>query len=131
MEPKYSLPKCEEYPIENEKKFLRNTLNIDDIIGVKPKKYISNKFLRDSINKDDLKDSSPKKSYIRNDKYNNMDYKDVYKKNNKNTRNTNPLMPIYILFYIIILKLIEIYTKNKEYQREKRYERRHECFRKE
>jgi len=95
LEPKYSLPKCEEFPIENEKKFLRNTLNIDDIIGAKPKKYISNKFLRDSLNKDDIKDSSPKKPYIRKDKYNNMDYKDVYQTKNKSTRNINPLMPIY------------------------------------
>jgi hypothetical protein len=30
-----------------------------------------------------------------------MDYKDVYKKNNKSTRNTNPLMPIYNWKYSI------------------------------
>ena len=101
LEPKYSLPKSEEFPIENEKKFLRNTLNIDDIIGAKPKKYISNKFLRDSLNIDDIKDASPKKPYIRKDKYNYMDYKDVYKKNNKSTRNINPLMPIYNWKYSI------------------------------
>jgi len=101
LEPKYYLPKCEEFPIESEQKFLRNTLNIDDIIGAKPKKYISNKFLRDSLNNDDIKDSSPKKPYIRKDKYNNMDYKDVYIKKNKSTRNINPLMPIYNWKYSI------------------------------
>ena len=93
--PKYSLPKCEEMPIENNTKFIRNTLDIDDIEGAKPKKFISTIFLRDSLNKDDLKDSFPKKPYIRKDKYNNMDYNDIYKIVHKSKRNTNPLMPIY------------------------------------
>ena len=99
--PKYSLPKCEEMPIENNTKFIRNTLNIDDIVGAKPKKFISTIFIRDSLNKDDLKDSFPKKPYIRKDKYNNMNYNDIYKMEYKSKRNTNPLMPIYSWKYPI------------------------------
>lgn len=94
LQPQYNLPKGEEIQIEDNTKFIRDNLYIDDIVGSKCKKQ--NKFLRDSLNKDDLKDSFPKKPYfIRKDKYNNLDYNDISQIKEKSKRNINPLMPLY------------------------------------
>ena len=100
LQPKYNLPRGEEFKIEDKSKFIRDNLYIDDIIGSRSKK--KNIFLRDSLNKDDLKESFPKKQYfIRKDKYNNLEYNDISRKREKSQRNINPLMPIYNWKYTI------------------------------
>ena len=94
LQPQYNLQKGEEIQIEDNTKFIRDTLYIGDIYGSKIKKH--NTFLRDSLNKDDLKYSFPKKPYfIRKDKYNNMEYSDISKIKEKSQRTINPLNPIY------------------------------------
>ena len=100
LEPKYSLPKGEEIQINDQTKFIRDNLYIDDIIGARSKK--SDVFLRNTLNKDDLKDSFPKRPYfIRKDKYNNLDYNDISKLKDKNKRFINPIVPIYSWKYPI------------------------------
>ncbi len=97
LQPQYSLPKCEEIPINDKTKFIRDPLYIGDIkTRIKRRDY----FLRDTLNKDDLKETFPKKLFCkRKDNYNNLDYSDISKKNDKNKRNINPLMPIYTWKY--------------------------------
>ena len=98
--PKYNLSKKQEIEIPPPK-FIRDNINIDDIIGSKPKKFISNSFLRDNLNKDDLKDSFPKKRYERKKFYDNFNYKDINQKMSSITRLINPLSPIYSWKYEI------------------------------
>lgn len=99
LQPVYNLPKSEEYNsndnIDNIKnKFIKDTLNIDDIEGAKPKKF-GNFFLRNTLNKDDIKETFVKKKYIRKEKYNSIDYSDINNIKYKRKVNLNPLNPIY------------------------------------
>lgn len=104
LEPKYSLRYPEPMPIPPPK-FIRDSMEINDIKGTKPKKFINERNLfKEIIKKDEIKDSWPKKPYVRKSKYEYMDYRDVTK-NNLNYRNTNPLKPIYNWNYSDKLKI--------------------------
>ena len=101
LEPKYILPKAENYPPE-EKKFIRDTLDIKDIWGTKPQKFFQWK-TRETFPLDNfgISGSKTKKPYVRknignNIKYHYIDYSDLTLDIFKSKRNTNPLDPIYM-----------------------------------
>lgn len=95
LEPKYSLPKTQPFPVEIPK-FLRDQINISDIKGAKPRPYF--KFqTRETFPLDNhgIDGSKPKKSYVRSTPYNYIDYSDLTKDIFKTKRHTNPLDPVY------------------------------------
>ena len=94
LNPVYNLPKYEEYP-PTPPKFLRNSMSVSDIKGTKP--FNSKKFLRNTLDKSDIKEACVKMPYLRNTKYDNMNYNDVTKAKEFSKRNINPLDPIYYL----------------------------------
>ena len=99
LEPKYILPKVEDYPPE-EKKFIRDTLDIKDIWGTRPQKFFQWK-TRETFPLDNhgISGSKTKKPYVRKNlgsiKYHYIDYSDLTRDIFKTKRNTNPLDPIY------------------------------------
>ena len=94
LEPKYNLPNPPIYPV-TPPKFIRDSMDINDIKGARPKKIGNEKNLfKEPIKKEVVKDSWPRKPYLRKNKYEYMDYRDITKKI-LNNRNTNPLRPIY------------------------------------
>ena len=99
LEPKYTLSKSPEYP-PYEPKFIRDNIDVKDIDGAKPRKITSTKVLRDSLKNDDVKDSWPRKPYVRNTKYEFMDYRDVTNTEFQSNRNTNPLNPFYTMNFV-------------------------------
>ena len=99
LEPKYKLPKSTPYP-PYEPKFLKDSINVDDIEGAKPRKVIGIMQSRNTLNINDIKDSWPKKPYIRKTKYEYIDYTDVTNTEFKTSRNTNPLDPFYTMKFI-------------------------------
>ena len=99
LEPKYQLPKGIPYP-PYEPKFLKDSINVDDIEGAKPTKIIGRMQLRDTMNIKDIKDSWTKKPYIRKSKYEYIDYTDVTNADFKSSRNTNPLDPFYVMSFV-------------------------------
>ena len=99
LEPKYTLSKSPEYP-PYEPRFIRDTIDVKDIDGAKPKKITSTKVLRDSLKNDDVKDSWPRRPYVRNTKYEFMDYRDVTNTEFQSNRNTNPLNPFYTMNFV-------------------------------
>ena len=99
LEPKYQLPKGIPYP-PYEPKFLKDSINVDDIEGAKPTKIIGRMQLRDTMNIKDIKDSWSKKPYIRKSKYEYIDYTDVTNADFKSSRNTNPLDPFYVMSFV-------------------------------
>ena len=103
LEPKYNLPNPPIYPI-TPPKFIRDSMDISDIKGTKPRKIGNEKNLfKEPIEKEVVKGSWPKKPYLRKSKYEYMDYRDVTKKI-INNRNTNPLRPIYNWSYVDNMK---------------------------
>ena len=123
LNPVYQLPSCDNnnYSDDESKKFIRDTLNIKDIEGTKPRKDYYETILeknknnnniipRDNINKfNDNKDNDilieHKKNFHnnRNKLYNSLDYRDVYKKTfdiNTYDSKRNPLDPTYSLSYL-------------------------------
>ena len=94
LEPKYKIDNPPILPIPPPK-FIRDSMEINDIQGTRPKKIGNEKNLfKEPIKKDIIKDSWPRRPYIRKSKYEFLDYRDVT--NQKiNYRNTNPLRPIY------------------------------------
>ena len=99
LQPKYTLKNPEILPI-TPPKFTRNTMDITDIRGSKPKKLGNDKNLfKEPIVKDIIKDSWPRKPYLRKTKYEYLDYRDVTNQT-INHRNTNPLRPIYKWSYV-------------------------------
>ena len=99
LQPKYQLPKGNPYP-PYEPKFLKDSINVDDIEGAKPKKIIGRMLTRDTMNINDIKDSWPKRPYIRKSKYEYIDYNDVTNTDFKSSRNTNPLEPFYVMKFV-------------------------------
>ena len=99
LQPKYQLPKGNPYP-PYEPKFLKDSINVDDIEGAKPKKIIGRMLTRDTMNINDIKDSWPKRPYIRKSKYEYIDYNDVTNTDFKSSRNTNPLDPFYVMKFV-------------------------------
>ena len=99
LEPKYTLPKGNPYP-PYESKFIKDSINVDDIEGAKPRKVIGRIELRDTLNIKDIKDSWTKKPYIRKTKFEYINYNDVTNNEFKTNRNTNPLDPFYIMKFI-------------------------------
>ena len=99
LEPKYKLPSSSAYP-PYEPKFIKDSINVNDIEGAVPKKVIGRMQSRDIMNIKDIKDSWPRKPYIRKSKYEYIDYNDVTNTEFKTSRNTNPLDPFYTLKYI-------------------------------
>ena len=99
LQPKYQLPKGNPYP-PYEPKFLKDSINVDDIEGAKPKKIIGRMLTRDTMNINDIKDSWPKRPYIRKSKYEYIDYNDVTNTDFKSRRNTNPLDPFYVMKFV-------------------------------
>ena len=99
LEPKYTLPKVEEYPPE-QPKFIRDAIDIKDISGARPQKYFQWK-TRETfpINNHGIEGSKTKETYVRkrlgNSKYDYIDYSDLTIDIFKTRRNTNPLDPIY------------------------------------
>ena len=99
LEPKYNLPKVEEYPPQIPK-FIRDSIDIKDIYGTKPQKYFKWK-PRETfpINNYDIEGSKTKEAYVRKNlgsmKYDYIDYSDLTRDIFKSKRNTNPLDPIY------------------------------------
>ena len=123
LNPVYQLPSCDNnnYSDDEAKKFIRDTLDIKDIEGTKPRKDYYETILeknknnnniipRDNINKfSDKKDNdiliAHKKNFQnnRNKLYNSLDYRDVYKKTfdiNTYDSKRNPLDPTYSLSYL-------------------------------
>ena len=99
LEPKYNLPKVEEYPPEIPK-FIRDQIDIRDIQGTFPQKYFQ-WGTRETFPLDNhgIEGSKTQKKYIRNtvgnSKYHYLDYSDLTKEIFKTGRHTNPLDPIY------------------------------------
>ena len=99
LEPKYNLPKVEEYPPEVPK-FIRDSIDIKDISGARPQKYFQWK-TRETFPLDNhgIEGSKTKKTYVRKNlgstKYHYIDYSDLTRDIFKTKRNTNPLDPIY------------------------------------
>ena len=99
LEPKYNLPKVEEYPPEIPK-FIRDSIDIKDISGARPQKYFQWK-TRETfpIDNHGIEGSKTKETYVRqnigNMKYHYIDYSDLTRDIFKTKRNTNPLDPIY------------------------------------
>ena len=99
LEPKYNLPKVEEYPPEIPK-FIRDQINIGDIQGTHPQKYFQ-WGTRETFPLDNhgIEGSKTQKKYIRNTvgncKYHYLDYSDLTKEIFKTGRHTDPLDPIY------------------------------------
>ena len=99
LEPKYTLPKVEEYP-PSVPKFIRDSIDIKDISGARPQKYFQWK-TRETfpINNHGIEGSKTKESYVRkrlgNNKYDYIDYSDLTIDIFKTRRNTNPLDPVY------------------------------------
>ena len=99
LEPKYTLPKVEEYP-PSIPKFIRDAIDIKDIQGARPQKYFQWK-TRETFPKDNhgIEGSKTKETYVRrrlgNTKYDYIDYSDLTIDIFKTRRNTNPLDPIY------------------------------------
>ncbi len=108
LEPKYNLPKTEDYPPEIPR-FIRDHINVNDIEGAQPTKKISLDVKSDPLKSDDIKDSWPRKPYIRKrGDYQYIDYRDVYKDDylhkimepSDKSKIRNPLDPIYYLGFI-------------------------------
>ena len=99
LEPKYNLAKVEELPNEIPR-FIRDSIDIKDIDGAKPKKYFKWQ-TRETFPADNhgIDGSKPKKKYVRQTKYNNIDYSDLTRDIFKTKRHTNPLDPVYELKY--------------------------------
>ena len=99
LEPKYTLPKVEEYP-PSVPKFIRDAIDIKDISGARPQKYFQWK-TRETfpIDNHGIEGSKTKETYVRkrlgNSKYDYIDYSDLTIDIFKTRRNTNPLDPIY------------------------------------
>ena len=99
LEPKYTLPKVEEYP-PSIPKFIRDAIDIKDISGARPQKYFQWK-TRETfpLNNHGIEGSKTKETYVRkrlgNSKYDYIDYSDLTIDIFKTRRNTNPLDPIY------------------------------------
>ena len=99
LEPKYTLPKVEEYP-PSVPKFIRDSIDIKDISGARPQKYFQWK-TRETfpINNHGIEGSKTKETYVRkrlgNNKYDYIDYSDLTIDIFKTRRNTNPLDPVY------------------------------------
>ena len=99
LEPKYVLPKVEEYPPEIPK-FIRDSIDIKDISGARPQKYFQWK-TRETfpLNNHGIEGSKTKETYVRKNlgsiKYHYIDYSDLTRDIFKTKRNTNPLDPIY------------------------------------
>lgn len=114
LEPNYILPKSENFNniSQLDSRFLRDSMNHDDIEGSRPKKIFKFKDNSDFVNKGIIEKSSPNK-LIRNrivnkksieDKlnisnnsifYDNLNYSDVTNFKYKSQRITNPLEPEY------------------------------------
>ena len=99
LEPKYNLAKSPEYP-PYEPKFIRDSINVDDIDGARPRKIMSQTILRESLKNDDVNDSWPRKPYVRKTKYEFMDYRDVTNTDFQTKRSTNPLDPFYKMNFV-------------------------------
>ena len=99
LEPKYTLPRVEEYP-PSIPRFIRDAIDIKDIQGARPQKYFQWK-TRETFPKDNhgIEGSKTKEKYVRkrlgNTKYDYIDYSDLTIDIFKTRRNTNPLDPIY------------------------------------
>jgi hypothetical protein len=95
LEPKYKLPEVEYLP-EEIPKFIRDSIDIKDIDGARPKKYFKWK-TREGMFGNDIEGSSPKirKERKADNNYNNFDYSDVTNSRFKSNRCTNPLDPLY------------------------------------
>lgn len=98
LQPKYQLPKCEEYPPEFPR-FIRDQISIKDIEGASPHKCSRWK-TRETFPLDNgIEGSKTKEHYVRqsvgNTKYHFIDYSDLTVDIFKTKRNTNPLYPLY------------------------------------
>jgi hypothetical protein len=96
LEPKYQISKMDELesPVP---KFIRDTIQVTDIDGAKPRKYF--RWDTRSMFKNDIDGSSPRKRYTRNSNYNYIDYSDVTKDKFQTKRCLNPLEPVYEVKY--------------------------------
>lgn len=99
LEPKYNLAKVEDYPDEIPK-FIRDSIEIKDIEGAKPKKYFKwNTRETFPLDNHGIEGTKPKKKYVRQTKYNYIDYSDLTRDIFKTKRHINPLDPVYELKY--------------------------------
>ncbi len=99
LEPKYTLPKTETLPYEVPR-FIRDSININDIDGARPKRY-SKWQMREGMFSHDIPGSSPKviKQRKPESSYHYYDYSDVTHSKFVTKRCSNPLDPIYELRY--------------------------------
>ena len=97
LEPKYKLPQVESLdpPIP---KFIRDNIQINDIQGSFPKKYYKWE-TRKGFLSEDVEGLYSKKKYVRQTKYDNINYNDVTRDVFKTRRCVNPLDPIYEVKY--------------------------------
>ncbi|KRW99826.1 hypothetical protein PPERSA_10945 [Pseudocohnilembus persalinus] len=98
LEPVYQLPQVQLTQPEV-LKFLRNTLDISDIDGTRPKKDTSFIPKRNPIQYEEIAGSKPRKQYVPNNIRSSLDVKDI---NNTKSwypqRQTNPLQPVYKVY---------------------------------
>ena len=99
LEPEYPLPTAISPFEEDKPKFLRNTLDVTDIKGAVPKKYIRYS-IRDNINVNDIDLENKNKRKLDTSKdYSYLDYRDVYQKKEFSNRRSNPLEPEYTMCF--------------------------------
>ncbi len=97
LEPKYKLPEVE-YLDPPVPKFIRDSIQINDIQGSYPKKYYKWE-TRKGFLYDHVEGSLPKKRYERKTKFDSINYTDVTRDKFKTRRCVNPLDPIYEVKY--------------------------------
>jgi hypothetical protein len=97
LEPKYNLPKYEEIPPPINK-FIRDSINIDDIDGSRPKRNFKWKNNFDFVHPD-IEGSKPRKPKCRKSDYDSFNYSDVTNFKFISTRKINPLDPEYTVDY--------------------------------
>ena len=95
--PRYNLPKYEEIPPINPR-FIRDSINIDDIDGARPKRNFKWKNNMDFM-QPEIEGSKPRKPKIRKSDYDSFNYSDVTNFKFVSKRNLNPLDPEYSLDY--------------------------------
>lgn len=93
LNPVYKLPSYEVKPV-TPPKFVRDSINIDDISGAKPEKYFKYA-TRDHINVRDIEGAKPEPEKVLV-KPNFMDPKDINGEAFRSKRNCNPLDPSYV-----------------------------------
>ena len=101
LEPEYPLPTCHTPFEPYQPKFLRNSIDVSDIVGAQPKKYLKWE-KRDNLNifNDEKEKKKLEKRTEANKKpYDYLDFRDVYVNKSFSNRKTSPLDPEYTMCF--------------------------------